>query len=231
MSLYVIGDPHLSFGVDKPMDIFKGWGNYVDRLEENWKSIVTDEDTVVIAGDISWGMCLDETLMDFKFIDALPGKKIILKGNHDYWWDTKTKTERFFAANGIQTISVLFNNAYNVEGISICGTRGWFYDAREAQDVKVLNREVGRLRMSIESALHLGGEPIVFLHYPPVFAGRECEEIMNVLFEYNIKQCYYGHLHGRRISSLATTGNYKGIEFYLISCDNTQFKPVRVRKL
>lgn len=230
MSLYVIGDPHLSFGVDKPMDIFKGWGNYVERLKENWVSTVTDDDTVVIAGDISWAMCLEEALLDFKFIDGLPGKKIILKGNHDYWWDTKTKIERFFAANGITSISVLFNNAYNIDGISVCGTRGWFYDSREAKDIKVLNREVGRLKASIESAVVLGGEPVAFLHYPPVFAGKECTEIMNVLLEYNIKKCYYGHLHGKKISSLAVTGNYKGIEFYLISCDNTQFKPIPVRK-
>lgn len=229
MSLYVIGDPHLSFGVDKPMDIFQGWGNYVERIKENWTAMVSNDDTVVIAGDISWGMNLDETLLDFKFIDALPGKKIILKGNHDYWWDTKTKIERFFAANDIKSISVLFNNAYLVEGIAICGTRGWFYDARDAQDKKVLNREVGRLRMSIESALMLGGEPVVFLHYPPVFAGRECSEIMNVLFEYNIKKCYYGHLHGKKTAELAMVGNYKGIEFKLVSCDNTQFKPIPVR--
>ncbi len=229
MSLYVIGDPHLSFGVDKPMDIFQGWGNYVERLEQNWRETVTEEDTVVLAGDISWGMNLNETLLDFRFIDGLPGKKIILKGNHDYWWDTKTKIEKFFAANGISTISVLFNNAYRVDDTAICGTRGWFYDAHEAQDVKVLNREVGRLKMSIEAAKKLGGEPIAFLHYPPVFAGKECSEILNVLLEYDIKKCYYGHLHGRRISSLAVVGNYKGIEFKLISCDNTQFKPIPVK--
>lgn len=229
MSLYVIGDPHLSFGVDKPMDIFQGWGNYVERLEQNWRETVTEEDTVILAGDISWGMNLSEALLDFQFIDRLPGKKIILKGNHDYWWDTKTKIEKFFVANGISTISVLFNNAYRIGDVAVCGTRGWFYDAHEAQDVKVLNREVGRLKMSIEAAKKLGGEPIVFLHYPPVFAGKECSEIMNVLLEYNIKKCYYGHLHGRRISSLATVGDYKGIEFKLISCDNTQFKPIPVQ--
>lgn len=228
MSLYTIGDPHLSFGVDKPMDIFQGWGNYVEKLKENWLEIVGEDDTVVIAGDISWGMTLDEALLDFKFIDSLPGKKIILKGNHDYWWNTKTKIEKFFAANDITTISVLFNNAYLVENFAVCGTRGWYYDAHAAHDEKVLNREVGRLKMSIESALKLDGEPVVFLHYPPAFADGECPEIMNVLLEYDIKRCYYGHLHGKRISSLAVTGNYKGIEFKLVSCDNTQFKPIRV---
>lgn len=210
------------------MDIFQGWGNYVERLESNWREIVSDDDTVVIAGDISWGMKISETLPDFKFIESLPGKKIILKGNHDYWWETKTKIERFFAENDIKSISVLFNNAYLVEGKAVCGTRGWFYDVHEAQDIKVLNREVGRLRMSVEAALKLGAEPIVFLHYPPVFAGKECEEIINLLLEYNIKKCYYGHLHGRKTSSLAVTGNYKGIDFKLIACDYTQFKPIPV---
>ena len=228
MSLYVLGDPHLSFGVDKPMDIFQGWGNYVERLEKNWKEIISDEDTVVLAGDISWGMNLNEALDDFRFIDSLPGRKIMLKGNHDYWWDTKTKIERFFAQNDITTISVLFNNAYRVGDIAICGTRGWFYDAKDSQDTKVINREAGRLRISIEAAKQLGGEIVVFLHYPPVFAGRECPEMMNVLFEYDIKKCYYGHLHGKKTASLATVGNYKGIEFKLIACDYTQCKPIHV---
>ncbi|MBQ2153132.1 MAG: metallophosphoesterase [Clostridia bacterium] len=227
MSLYVLGDPHLSFGVDKPMDIFSGWGNHTERIEKNWRSIVTDEDTVVLAGDISWGMSLKETLPDFRFIDALPGKKIILKGNHDYWWETKTKTDRFFAENGISTISILNNNAYRIGDIAVCGTRGWYYDDEKSAS-KVLNREAGRLKMSIEEGLKTGGEPVVFLHYPPVFDGKECPEMMNVLYEYNIKRCYYGHLHGKRISSHATTGYYNGIQFFLIACDYTQFNPLKV---
>ena len=228
MSLYVLGDPHLSLGVDKPMDVFGGWGNYVDRIRKNWKEIVSADDTVILAGDISWGMKLSETIEDFKFIDSLPGKKIILKGNHDYWWDTKTKIDRFFAANGITNISVLFNNAYLVDGIAVCGTRGWFFDAHDTQDEKVINREAGRLKMSIEAAKKLDGELIVFLHYPPIFAGKECSEIMNVLLDNDVKKCYYGHLHGKNAHGLATVGNYKGIEFKLIACDYTQFKPIRV---
>lgn len=228
MSLYTLGDPHLSFGVDKPMDIFGGWSNYVDRIEKNWRENISQDDTVLIAGDISWAMKLEETLPDFRFISSLPGKKIILKGNHDYWWGSKTKIEKFFSANGIEDISVLFNNAYLVDGIAVCGTRGWFYDAQSSQDEKVLSREAGRLRMSIECAKKLDGELVVFLHYPPVFAGRECPEIMNVLLEYNVKKCYYGHLHGKKTHSLAVVGNYKGIEFKLISCDYTHFMPIRV---
>jgi len=228
MSLYVLGDPHLSLGVDKPMDVFGGWGNYVERIRKNWKEIVSPDDTVLLAGDISWGMKLSETIDDFRFIDSLPGKKIILKGNHDYWWDTKTKIDNFFAKNGISDISVLYNNAYLVDGIAVCGTRGWFFDAHGTQDEKVIAREAGRLKMSAEAAKKLEGELIVFLHYPPVFGGKECPEIMNVLLEYNVKKCYYGHLHGKNAHSLATVGNYKGIEFKLISCDYTQFKPIRV---
>lgn len=228
MSLYVLGDPHLSFGVDKPMDVFGGWGSYVGKIEKNWKEIVSDNDTVLLAGDISWAMKIDEATEDFRFIDSLPGKKIILKGNHDYWWDTKTKIEKFFSKNNISDIEVLFNNAYLVDGIAVCGTRGWFYDAHGSQDAKVINREVGRLRSSIEAAKKLDGEVIAFLHYPPVFAGKECPEIMNVLLEYDIKKCYYGHLHGKKAHTLATVGNYKGIEFKLIACDYTQFKPIRV---
>ncbi len=228
MSLYVLGDPHLSLGVDKPMDIFGGWGNYVERIEKNWKEIVKDEDTVVLAGDISWAMRLGEALEDFRFLDSLPGRKIIMKGNHDYWWETKTKTEKFFADNGLSTLCVLFNNAYRIGDISVCGTRGWFYDAKSEQDGKVLNREVGRLKMSIEAGRKLGGEPVVFLHYPPVYAGKECPEIMNVLLEENIRYCYYGHIHGKRASSLATVGNYRGIEFKMISCDQTGFRVIPV---
>lgn len=228
MSLYVFGDPHLSFGVDKPMNIFGGWDNHVERMERSWRELIADDDTVVLAGDISWAMKLEEALPDFRFLDSLPGRKLILKGNHDYWWDTKTKIERFFLENDITTMSLLFNNAYRIGDVAVCGTRGWFYDAQTEQDGKVLNREVGRLRMSIEEALKLGGEPVVFLHYPPVFAGKECPEIMNVLLEYGIRYCYYGHVHGRKAGTLATVGEYKGIEFKLIACDQTGFRPIPV---
>ncbi len=228
MPLYVLGDPHLSHGVDKPMDIFSGWNDHVSKIKENWLSVVCESDTVVLAGDISWGMDLGEALPDFKFIDELPGKKIILKGNHDYWWETKTKMDRFLAENGISTISFLFNNAYRIGDISVCGTRGWFFDAHEAHDEKVIAREAGRLRASISEAQRLGGEAVAFLHYPPVQGGRECAEIMNVLTECGIKRCYYGHLHGKKNHAHAVTGLYKGIDFHLISCDYTQFKPIPI---
>ena len=228
MSLWVIADTHLSFGVSKPMDIFGGWSNYVEKIESNWRELVSLQDAVVIAGDISWGMTLDEALPDLRFLDALPGRKIILKGNHDYWWVTKTKMDNFLKANGITSVSFLFNNAYREGDITVFGTRGWFYDAHGEHDEKVIAREAGRLRLSYDAALKLGGEAVAFMHYPPVYAGRECPEMMNALLETGVKRCYYGHLHGRKNHGLAVTGLYKGIDFRLISCDYTQFKPIPV---
>lgn len=229
MSLFAIADLHLSLGEDKPMDIFSGWNDYVTRLENNWKSIITDNDTIVIAGDISWAMKLEETFTDFKFIDALPGEKIFLKGNHDYWWGTKSKIDKYLEVNSFNTISILFNNSYICDEYAVCGTRGWFLENDSPEDIKVLNREVGRLRTSIDSAIKTGKEPVVFLHYPPVYAGMECSEIMDVLVEYNIKKCYYGHIHGHRNIRNAFEGEYKGIDFRLISCDKVSFAPVLVR--
>ena len=229
MSLFVLGDLHLSLGEDKPMDVFAGWNDHMERRERNWRSLVTDSDTVVVAGDISWAMKLEETLTDFKFIDSLPGKKLFLKGNHDYWWTTKRKMDAFLSENGLDSIRILFNNAYRVDDFAVCGTRGWFLENDTPEDVKVVNREAGRLRMSIEEAKKLGGELTVFLHYPPYFRGTECSEIMDVLIEYNVKKCYYGHIHGKKNFRLAYEGVYKGVDFKLISCDKVGFVPVLVR--
>ncbi len=229
MALFAIADLHLSLGEDKPMDVFSGWNDYVTRLESNWRKIVSDSDTVVIAGDISWAMKLEETYEDFKFIDNLPGNKIFIKGNHDYWWATKSKIDKFLAQNNLNSISVLFNNTYVSGEFAVCGTRGWFLDNDTPEDIKVLNREAGRLKMSIESALKTDKTPIVFLHYPPYYGGNECETIMNVLAEYNISKCYYGHIHGSKNFRNAFEGTYKGIEFKLISCDKLAFTPMLVR--
>ena len=184
---------------------------------------------MVLAGDISWGMKLEETLTDFRFIDSLPGKKLLLKGNHDYWWSTKRKMDAYLQENGLASIQILFNNAYRVGEYAVCGTRGWFLENDTPEDVKVLNREVGRLKLSLEEALKLGGEPVVFLHYPPYYRGVECPEIMDVLLEYGIKKCYYGHIHGKKNFRLAFEGVYKGVDFRLISCDKVGFMPVLVR--
>ncbi len=229
MSLYAIADTHLSLGCDKPMDVFTGWSDYVSRLEKNWRALVTERDTVVIAGDISWAMKLEECYEDFRFLNALPGTKILLKGNHDYWWQTKKKLDDFLSANHFDTIKILFNNAYEVEDFAVCGTRGWYYDAESQQDKKVLNREVGRLRMSVSAARATGKRPILFLHYPPVYGDIECEEIMNAILTEGIEECYYGHLHGANTHRLAVEGDYKGVNMHLISGDYTHFIPLLVR--
>ena len=221
MSLYAIGDLHLSMGVDKPMDIFRGWENHVQRLEENWRQLVKPEDTVVVAGDISWGLDISEALPDFQWLDRLPGRKLLLKGNHDLWFSTKTKVEKFFADNSITTQEIFFNTAFRYGDYVLCGTRGWMNDQT---DKKVLSRECGRLRLSLEAGKKLGGQPIVFFHYPPVYGSDECPEIIEVLLEYGVKQVYYGHIHGYRIA-YAVNGERYGMDFRLISGDYLQFRP------
>lgn len=228
MAVYAIADLHLSLGTDKPMDIFSGWTDYVNRLENNWRRLITDNDTVVIAGDISWAMKLEECYEDFKFINSLPGKKILLKGNHDYWWGTKKKMDAYLIENKFDTIEILFNNAFVRDGIAICGTRGWNYESTSNEDVRILSREIGRLNMSIDEAKKSGCEPVVFLHYPPVYDTIVCREIIDALKAQGIKRCYYGHLHGANTHKHAVVGDYEGIKLNLISCDFTEFYPVPV---
>ncbi len=229
MSLFAIGDTHLSFGTDKPMDVFRGWENYEQKLEKNWRAVVGDEDTVVIPGDITWGMTLEQALDDFKFIDALPGRKIILKGNHDYWWSTKKKADDFFKENGIESIDILNNNAYKAGDFALCGTRGGLFENTEERDRKILLREAGRLKASVQEAQTLGGEKIAFLHYPPIAGGKACEEICDVLVSGGVTQCYYGHLHGPALS-FAFNGEMFGIRFRLVSGDFLNFCPKLIEK-
>ena len=224
MSLFAIGDPHLSFSCDKPMDIFKGWDDYVSRLEKNWNSVVTENDTVVLPGDISWAMGLETAKKDFEFINNLNGNKIILKGNHDYWWNTMNKMNGFLKENEFDSIKILHNNSYKIGDFSVAGTRGWFYDDTCEADKKVLLREAGRLQLSINEAKKLGGEVIVFLHYPPVSASQRCDEIFNVLLENDIKRCYFGHLHGFVAPENASL-EVEGIKFTLVSADKLNFCP------
>ena len=168
MALFAIADTHLSLDEDKKMDKFFGWENYEQRIRENWLAIVKPADTVVLAGDISWAMRLSETLADFNYLHELPGRKILMKGNHDYWWSTKKKMDNWLAQNGFDDMWILFNNSYEYGDHAICGTRGWSYDCPEDEQT-VLLREVGRLEASINAGLQTGKEPIVFLHYPPVY--------------------------------------------------------------
>ena len=229
MALFAIADLHLSLGSDKPMDVFEGWKNYTEKLEHNWRSIVGEEDTVVIAGDVSWAMKLEEAQKDFAYIHALPGKKLIIKGNHDYWWSTRKKIESFLTANGFHSIQIVHNNAVSVGNVAVCGSRGWLYNGETEEDKKIVNREVGRLNASIDEAVRLGKEPIVFLHYPPVYDVFQCDEILQVLKQRGIQKCYFGHIHGSQAAKRAVVGEYEGIKMHLISCDHVGFTPVLVR--
>ena len=211
MSIYTISDLHLSFGVEKPMDIFGGWQNHTIRIEKNWKHLVGENDTVVLPGDLSWGLKIEEA-----------GKKILLKGNHDLWWGTAKKMKEFLNENNFSTIDFVFNNCIAAENYAICGTRGWFYDDTSS-DKKVVLREAGRLKTSIEAAKLTGLEPLVFLHYPPVFGEQVCEEIFSVLKEMDVKKVYYGHIHGLGKNNIVK--EYDGISFKLVSSDCIDFTP------
>jgi hypothetical protein len=228
MSLYVLGDPHLSLGVpDKPMDIFNGWENYQMLIADNWRSRIKPEDTVVLAGDISWGMSLEEARADFAFLEALPGKKIILKGNHDYWWNSMKKMTDFFAANGFGSLHILHNNCYAFGEWGICGTRGWVNMPGEPADARILAREQQRLRVSLQEAAKQQLRPIVFLHYPPIYWTNRNEPMLEVLHEFGVEDCYYGHLHGKS-HARATKGMEDGIRYHLISGDYLQFIPEKI---
>lgn len=223
MSIFVIGDLHLSFGTQKPMDIFSGWQDHWQRIEKNWRRLVKDTDTVVIPGDVSWGLTLDEAQPDFRFIQSLPGRKIISKGNHDYWWQTAKKLQEFLDKNGFDTISFLHNNSFEVENYIICGTRGWIFENGQQQDEKVILREAGRLKASLDY-MDSDKEKIVFLHYPTIYQEQRANHIINTLKQYNIKRCFYGHLHGKTIN-YAFNGVSDGIKYKLISADAIDFCP------
>ena len=225
MALYTIADLHLSFSTDKPMNVFGAlWENHISGLQEGFSSL-TDEDVTIIPGDISWAMSLRDSLEDFRFIDSLPGKKIISKGNHDYWWETATKTKRFFAENGISSIEILHNNAFSVGDFAICGTRGWFYEEENGGSRKIYEREIGRLRRSLEEGKKLNCERMLcFLHYPPICAGYECDEITEMLEEFCVSECFFGHLHGYGHKS-AFEGMHKNVRYSLVAADYLSFRP------
>lgn len=223
LALFSISDLHLSFGSDKPMDIFGGWNNYTERIKANWERVVSNEDTVVLPGDLSWALKLCDTLSDFKFLQALPGKKIIIKGNHDLWWCTLTKMKQFFAQNGIDSVEILQNNFYPVDKYAVCGTRGWILPS--AEDNKILQRELGRLRASLESARNSGLKPIVFLHYPPAWEQYKCDEFFDIFKEYSVDTVYHGHIHGVAHN---TINEIDGVKLKLLSCDCIDFCPYRI---
>lgn len=228
MALYAIGDLHLSLGCDKPMDVFGGgWVNYTEKLRESF-SILTPDDVCVLCGDLSWGMSLNESINDFMFIDKIPGKKIILKGNHDYWWTTAAKMKYFFNKHGISAIEILHNNCYNYEKIAICGTRGWMKDdsLTKAQNEKIMQREVMRLRLSLEAA-DKDLEKICFFHFPPLTKSFKADGLISQMKENDVTRCFYGHLHGHG-HALSASGIIDGIMYENISADYVDFKPVMI---
>ena len=227
MALYAIGDLHLSLGAQKPMDVFGGnWVGYMDKLKDGL-SVIKPEDTTVLLGDLSWGLSLEESAADFAWINEIPGKKIILKGNHDYWWSTAAKFYKLCADKGFENQYILNNNHYEYEGWAICGTRGWFFEEERSgeHDEKVFKRELLRLEASLQAAGEL--PKIVFLHYPPLYKGYRCEEILQLLQKYEVRRCFYGHLHGPS-HKLALEGLWDGIEYRLVSADFLDFHPYPV---
>ena len=232
MALFTLSDTHLSLTTHKPMDVFGSrWKNHHETLQSAWNRTVGKDDTVVVGGDLSWGISLDEAREDLLFLDRLNGKKILLRGNHDYWWSTQKKVTDFFAENGITTLSLLQNNAYVYENIAICGTRGWYSDASNApidSDFrKIVAREVERLKLSLNAVKDETLEKVVFMHFPPLFEHYLCRPLIDVLHEYGITRCYFGHIHG--VYQIAPIRRFEEIDFHIVSADYLNFTPLPVK--
>lgn len=228
MSLYAIGDLHLSLGTDKPMDIFGGrWENYVSKISEGFSALQQD-DVCVLCGDLTWAMNLESAEKDFAFIHGLPGKKIILKGNHDYWWNTASKAYACFEKWGTDSIRILHNCSYDYgENIAICGTRGWFFEEETGSehDRKIMLREIGRLEASLKAAG--SREKLVFLHYPPIFGNYRCEDILELFDKYSVSLCCSGHIHGKGLGQIFE-GVFGKTEFLTVSADKLSFQPKKI---
>lgn len=234
MSIFVIGDLHLSFKNPKPMDIFgDNWTGHEEKIRNNWIENVKEDDLVILPGDFSWETYLEDTKLDFEYLNFLPGKKLLLKGNHDYWWTTVTAMRNFLKENNFTNIDFLYNNSYEFEDKIICGTRGWSIIDEDA-DKKLINRELIRLEISLQDGINKYGtnkEIIVFMHYPPITKAKVISqqeaEFVELMKKYNVKRCYYGHLHGASIGD-AIEGDVQGIEFKLVSADGLKFKLLKI---
>ena len=242
MSVFAIADTHLSLSVDKSMELFKGrWSGYVDKLKKKWNETVTHSDSVIIAGDISWGSDFSECEKDFAFINGdLNGTKYIIKGNHDYWWNTASKMNNWLAAENFGNIKIVHNNAYACENIIICGTRGWFTGGEDGDEgvseeemfnQKILKREVNRLAMSVGAAKKLQSEDAsreicAFIHYPPVYGDYVCGEIVELLEKEGIKRCYFGHIHN--VNEFKIRKKHGNINFEVVSADYLKFTPLKI---
>ncbi|MBR5975468.1 MAG: metallophosphoesterase [Clostridiales bacterium] len=257
MSIFAIADLHLSFSTDKPMDVFgPSWAEHATRLEENWRSKIKAEDTILIPGDISWGISLDEALADLQFIESLPGTKILSKGNHDLWWGTTKKFEDFLSAHGLTSMKILKNNGFVVENTLIAGSRGWLLPENpesKQEDEKIYQREVGRLERSLQDSIRMfeqmsasGNEScdgdsgdgeeakqpmrrIAMLHYPPIYDPEHDNGFTHALEKYGVDLCLYGHLHGRA-HARAFNGVRNGVEYRLVAGDYLRFDPYLVQQ-
>ncbi len=229
MALFTISDLHLPLGIDKPMDIFGAeWNNYVKRLEQNWQTIVNMDDVVILPGDFSWASYLEEAKHDFEFLQNLNGKKIILKGNHDYWWTTKNKMDNYLKENNFDSIKILHNDTFMYENIAICGNRGWNLVSESNDDKRIYDREIIRLELSLREAKKKNPDDIfVFTHFPPIGETINDNEFTKLLKQYNVSKCFYGHLHGES-KRFATEGEIDGTEYRLVSADYRKFVPYKI---
>ena len=224
MALYAISDLHLSFSTDKPMDIFgEKWAKHDVKIKENWLKMIKEEDTVLIAGDISWSMKAGDSLADLNWIDNLPGKKIISKGNHDYWWGSISKLNSMY-----ENTKFIQNNFFTYKEYAICGTRGWICPNSEKfteKDKKIYDRELIRLRLSLDEAKKNGYTKFIFMiHYPPTNDKFEESDFVKIFKEYNVEKVIYGHLHGPALSKVLD-GEYDGIDYIMTSSDYLNFCP------
>lgn len=227
MALYAISDLHLGFNEDKPMDIFgEKWNGHPEKIKNNWIEKIKKEDTVLIAGDISWAMNSDSSMFDLQWIEELPGKKILSKGNHDYWWTSINKLNVLF-----EKTKFLQNNYYSYEEYAICGTRGWTCpggDKFTEKDKKIYLRELIRLRLSLDEAKKNGfSKFIVMLHYPPTNERFEESEFVKIIKEYGVEKVIYGHLHGPSLKRVLN-GEVDGVEYIMTSADFLDFDPIKI---
>lgn len=235
--LYAISDLHLSLGTNKPMHVFGSrWLNHAEKLEKRWRALVGEEDTVVIPGDISWAMSLEGAEADFRFLQSLPGKKLIGKGNHDFWWTSASKLRRTFDSWGVTSVKLLHNNAYRVGDTVICGSRGWFVEEKlqnttEPVDYeKLVSRECARIDLSLREGEKLAegtAEILLFLHFPPVFGDFTCAPILDVLEQHGVKRCFFGHIHGNY--TVPKVSEFRSIAFTMISADYLDFYPEKIK--
>ena len=230
MAIYTISDLHLSLGKDKPMDIFgDNWENHEKKIKDNWIKKVTENDLVLLPGDFSWAMYIEDAIKDFDYLNQLPGKKLLLKGNHDYWWETLAKMRSFLAENNFKNIDFIHNNSYIWEDKIIVGTRGW--SEQEENPEKILRRENLRLDLSLKNGVEQYGadkEIIVCMHYPPFNRYEKLElNLIKTMKKYNVKTCIYGHIHGEA-GKEAVQGEIDGIRYIMASSDQINFDLIKI---